>query len=214
MKNTKQEIINAAILLFNQSGFRNVTLSQIALKIGISNGNLNYHFQKKDDLIRAIFYQMEKEINEVFNYFSGASSIKGILEQIIISYSSQLKYRFFFQDTLEIIRAYPKIAKVHHKEVLQYTKHIRRSLAACVAQGIFRPEPFLGAYDYLAHSLWLHSAFWLNQLSLLQNDSNKPEIFAHSIASLFYPHLTPKGLSELEAINYLDFVKNISPINF
>lgn len=212
MKNTKQEIVDTAILLFNESGFKNVALSQIASTVGISNGNLNYHFKKKDDLVLAIFQKMVTEIDDVINRFKVNPSVRGILKQITMAYDFQLKYRFFYQDTLEIVRAYSSIAEAYHADVLNSIKHIRSSLDSCVKKGIFQPEPFLGAYDYLAHSLWMHGALWLIQLSVLQNDNNKPEFFAHSTVGLFYPYLTPEGLSELQSIQYLGFAKIPDPL--
>jgi len=46
MQHTKQKIVNTTIRLFNESGFANVSLPHIAKAMGISLGNLTYHFPK------------------------------------------------------------------------------------------------------------------------------------------------------------------------
>ena len=56
MKDTKEIIINTALKLFNTEGLSKVTLRTIANKMGISQGNLNYHFKKRDDIIEALYF--------------------------------------------------------------------------------------------------------------------------------------------------------------
>ncbi|MCD8547673.1 MAG: TetR/AcrR family transcriptional regulator [Aeromonadaceae bacterium] len=52
---TRDRIVLAAIELFNRDGEQNVTTNHIAAHLGISPGNLYYHFRNKEDVIRAIF---------------------------------------------------------------------------------------------------------------------------------------------------------------
>jgi AcrR family transcriptional regulator len=48
-----------AIQLFNEQGTTVVSTNHIASAIGISPCNLYYHFRNKEDIIRAIFEQMD-----------------------------------------------------------------------------------------------------------------------------------------------------------
>ena len=54
MKNTKEKIIKTAQRLFNQQGLESVSIRGIASEMGISHGNLMYHFDNKDVLTRAL----------------------------------------------------------------------------------------------------------------------------------------------------------------
>ena len=51
---TRQEILDAARRLFNQRGYNGVSLQDIARSVGISKGNLSYHFQKKEGIAEAL----------------------------------------------------------------------------------------------------------------------------------------------------------------
>ena len=63
---TKDKIIQGSIELFNQQGERNVTTNHIAEYVGISPGNLYYHYRNKDDIIRSIYKLYEKNLDQMF----------------------------------------------------------------------------------------------------------------------------------------------------
>jgi len=65
MQHTKQKIVNTTIRLFNESGFANVSLPHIAKAMGISLGNLTYHFPKKDQLIMSIFDAFVEDLGRI-----------------------------------------------------------------------------------------------------------------------------------------------------
>lgn len=49
-KNTRRQILDTAKRLFNERGYNDVSLKDIADEVGISKGNLTYHFSKKKTL--------------------------------------------------------------------------------------------------------------------------------------------------------------------
>lgn len=210
MNNTKDQIIDFAIKLFNDNGFKNVTLKQIALEVGISNGNLNYHFKKKDDLMLSIFHRMEERKEKILQRFKSYPDLTNIIEQINIFYHFQIEFRFFYLDTLEIFRAYPKIANAYQIYMMNALQHIRSSIDYCVGRGVFEPEPFPQAYDFLAHTIWLKGAFWLVKTEVLQKAQSKPDEFINSFVSLWYPYLTESGRKELTVARELNITENIT----
>jgi AcrR family transcriptional regulator len=56
---TRDKIIDTAIRLFNKRGTKAISTNRITAATGISPGNLYYHFRSKQDIIRAIFEQMD-----------------------------------------------------------------------------------------------------------------------------------------------------------
>ena len=60
MKNTKDKILKTAERLYNQLGLESVSIRGIASEMGISHGNLMYHFENKETLTRAL---LQKSLN-------------------------------------------------------------------------------------------------------------------------------------------------------
>lgn len=60
--NTRARIIEASLQLFNAQGERSVTTNHIAAHLGISPGNLYYHFRNKQMIIAELFAQYESRV--------------------------------------------------------------------------------------------------------------------------------------------------------
>src|SRR6476469_7086598 len=59
---TSERIIEASIQLFNEQGVPSVPMHRIAAEVGISPGNLAYHFPAKRGLLLAILPQIESAL--------------------------------------------------------------------------------------------------------------------------------------------------------
>ena len=63
---TKDKIITTAIKLFTLHGTQAISTNHIAKEMGISPGNLYYHFRNKNDIIRSISDNFSNELGSVF----------------------------------------------------------------------------------------------------------------------------------------------------
>ena len=193
MNKTRQNIIQKSIELFNEQGVVNVRTRDIAEALEISTGNLTYHYKTKQDLMHSVYRYMIKTLeemsigNQLMMPGRGALLVvRGYLDYIV-------KFRFFYQDTLEIIRAYPELAKSHHQQVEQEKAIIKNLLYRAIGKGEIKEEVFPGLYDSLAHSIWMTLHFWLTQQAIRGEEQDRLEQGLLMIANLVYPYATEEG---------------------
>ena len=60
MKNTKENILTAALHLFAQNGYEAVAVSEIASALGITKGALYKHYASKREIFDSIVARMEQ----------------------------------------------------------------------------------------------------------------------------------------------------------
>jgi len=195
MKKTRQNIIQKSIELFNEQGVVNVRIRDIAEALKISTGNLTYHYKTKQDLIHSVYRYMIKTLEEMSIGNQLMMPGRGALEVVRGYLEYVTKFRFFYQDTLEIIRAYPELAKSHHHQVEQEKAIIKNLLYRAIGKGEIRGEAFPGLYDSLAHSIWMTLHFWLTQRAIRGEAQDNLEEGLLTIANLLYPYATKEGVA-------------------
>lgn len=53
-RQTRRQLVNAAIRVLQESGYANLTISKVADRAGLTNGAMQHHFASREDLIIAV----------------------------------------------------------------------------------------------------------------------------------------------------------------
>ena len=193
MSTTKHRIISTAIVLFNQRGFMNVTMRDLAQELDISLGNLTYHFKRKDELVETIHQCLIDERNALLETVQVAPSITNIHAQLHPLMELYEKYRFFYLDILEVMRAYPDIARRHREHISNQIRYIRAIIDYSVGSGNMLPESRDGQYDSLAETVCLMLTYWLSQHTVRGREGSFLNDAREAMWNLVFPLLTAKG---------------------
>src|SRR5687768_12674971 len=66
-RRTAERILEVTLALFNRFGAPNVSTTLIAAELGISPGNLYYHYPAKDELLGALFDRYTQHMHELLD---------------------------------------------------------------------------------------------------------------------------------------------------
>lgn len=199
MKGTKQNILRAARVLFNERGISNVSQRVISDHIAISPGNLTYHFNKRSDILEALYFEYAQEMEELIVDFDQQELTLANLAKFAKTMSKiGFENRFFTIDFVQIIRENVKIKKRHQTLVQLRNKQLETVLLKFVEQGIMRKEDLDDEYNMLLQRLALLNDYWLVFIGtsgadmLLKHTRTHADLFMQSI----YPYLTEIGKKE------------------
>lgn len=200
MNSTKQKIVKAAIELFNKKGLVNVRLQHIADDVGISVGNLAYHFYSKKAIVVGIDEQLEGELNPLL---SVAHDFPYLIDfdNHLASYHYLLnRYSFYFLDLLELERAYPKIYLKRQDYMSKMIGQIHKWMLLNMKKEIFCPEIQIGQYLHTSVTIWMIITFWMTQQQVRGKMDTNEGAFKEMIWNQLLPLFTKEGLMEFEAI--------------
>ena len=203
MKNTKTRILQTALHLFNDLGLPKVTLRTIAKEMGISQGNLNYHFKKREDILEALYHDLVSKMDILVEQMQGSGfSLQALYDQQTMMMHHFFDYRFFMLDFVQIMREQVNI-KNHYMQLTELRiLQFQGLIQGLVELGLMRPEEIEDEYKHFHIRLQILNDFWLSSAITTQQLS-KALIPTYSMALFreLYPYLTPKGKTEFQAIS-------------
>jgi AcrR family transcriptional regulator len=195
---TKEKILAAALKCFNADGMVNVRLQHIADEAGKSVGNLAYHFPSKQAIVLGLYKKLEAEQVELLREFRTVPLFDNIDQLLEAVFQHQHTYRFFYLDTLEVMRAYPNVHAEYQKHVETEVQQWLQILNFNTARGVMRPEPRTGFHAGLALQLWATSTHHMAQEVV--RSANLPDLkdYKAAIWNLLIPLFTKLGHQEYE----------------
>ena len=99
-KKTKDRILASSLILFNESGFNNVTTASIAKQTGILEGSLWYHFNSKKYILTA-HIQLLKKLFFSSNQKAKSKDFETIIFDFFQSYDIIWDFRYILRDNFQ-----------------------------------------------------------------------------------------------------------------
>jgi AcrR family transcriptional regulator len=102
-RRTAERILETTLDLFNRFGEPNVSTTLISSELGISPGNLYYHYPAKDELINALLDRYEVAVSEVLQSAQGISQIETAWAFFVSQFDLMWRYRFLYRDLNDLL---------------------------------------------------------------------------------------------------------------
>ena len=202
---TKEKIVDVAISLFTERGFGNVSTNHNASAMGISPGNLYYHFRNKEDILWHALGRFsdamvrllgapEEEVVDV-------SRLRRYLEDAIEVLND---YRFCFESEIALVRESERLDAAFQSLEKENIGKLVRIFTALREAGIMTGPSGQDELIALADNTWIVFSNWLNFLRTSRGSSNASAEERRSgmfhVFALFQPYLTAEADAEVRTV--------------
>ncbi len=179
---TRERILHTTLQLFNERGTAAVSTNHIADALGISPGNLYYHFRNKEEIIRALFEQQFARWDQMYDLPSDQlptlDDVQGIVRA---SFAANWEYRFIYRELIALLRRDAELQRRWVEIRARGFDGFRELMVLFVAVGVLRDPGSPQAVERLAELIWLVSEYWLASIETSGQNVGSAEI-EHGIA--------------------------------
>jgi AcrR family transcriptional regulator len=133
-RRTAERILEITLDLFNRFGEPNVSTTLISAELGISPGNLYYHYPAKDELINSLFDRYERALAELLRAADGVANVEDAWLFFHMLFELIWKYRFLYRDLNDLLSKNRRL-ETHFQFVLKNKTVAVQSVLDGLARG-------------------------------------------------------------------------------
>ena len=171
---TKTRILKTALELFNNEGEAQVSAVDVASVMGISPGNLYYHYKGKPEIIDALFEDFEEEIRLILSGpITEPLNLTDNWVYLYIIFEEIYDFRFFYRNMSEILKRVPDL-KSPFSRILSLKEQTAFSMISALEDGGYLTFQE-GEKGALAGRIAQHFTFWL-QYHDLRHGTTPPKL--------------------------------------
>ena len=200
-RRTAERILATALDLFNRYGEPNVATTLIASDMGISPGNLFYHFPAKELLVNALFDEYVHDMNQLLPAAADVRDMEHAWFFMHSLFELIWRHRFIYRDLNDLLSKNRHL-EAQVKAVLQ-RKHqaFEALLSGLQEQNLLSQSPFerhsCATHMVVLQTWWLSYEYVQNPRHALEDTSADQSALrgAQQVLGLLLPYLseTPKG---------------------
>ncbi len=187
----KEAILEAALGLFNETNTQSATTNHIAKAMGISPGNLHYHYKNREEIVCLLYKQLRVETSLTIDQLPNTIEELQKHEELLIQV--QWKYRFFFKEMLFLFSRDPLLEKMYIKDNIAHRDRISYSMKIFTQRGELS-FPDERSFEFLVDSIlmsWQFYASYLHTLGKTLDSQGSIEVIEYTNNAM-QPYLTKK----------------------
>lgn len=190
---TKDRILQTSLLLFNEEGEPNVTTVDVANEMGISPGNLYYHFRGKEMIIEDLYDQFDREMTDILTApIQKTIGMEDSWLYLYVVFEHIYQYRFLYYNLSDVMQRYEKIQR-RFKRLLKLKVSTAKALCRDLKSHEVLRETSDSELEVLVNQIVMTVIYWFAFNAISDRHHKKPEILMHEgvfqVMSLLAPHL-------------------------
>lgn len=200
---TRERILVVSLGLFNERGEANVTTGLIADELGISPGNLYYHFRNKDQIVERLFERFEERIAiDPPGPAGDAGAIEDLWLYLHLMFEAIWDYRFLYRNLDDIVGRNRRLREHFSRIVETKLAAVEGLCRALAGAGLLKAGE--GEIRSLALNVLVVSTYWLNFRAVAGGhgapDPRDPGVGAFQVLSLVAPYLSGEARRHFERL--------------
>ena len=205
-RRTAERIASTALGLFNRFGEPNVATTLIASDMGISPGNLFYHFPSKELLVNTLFDEFE---GRMFNLLPAATDVKDLEHAWFFMHSVfelVWQHRFLYRDLNDLLsknRHLESQVKGVLQQQQQAFEHLLKGLQANSLLAQTDAEHIHCATQMVVMLTWWLSYEYVQNPRHAMEDANANRSAmrgAQQVLGVLLPYLNPHAKAQLQSL--------------
>ncbi len=203
-RRTRERILETSLRLFNEAGEPHVTTAHIAAEMGISPGNLYYHFRSKDEIVWKLFGAFERRMDDTLVWPEDRpANVEDIWLMLHLLFEIMWEHRFLYRDLEDLLSRDHRLASHFGRILGQAARTFGHLAESMVKEGTMRA----GREDItaLANNVLLVMTYWfsfqrLRQLGSRASANPDLHLAAYQVLSLVAPFLVGDAKRLLEQL--------------
>jgi AcrR family transcriptional regulator len=200
---TARRILTHALRAFNERGIGGVGIREIARDLGLSPGNVSYHFPTKEALVAAMLEEAHAANNALVDAPAEPLdfvTVDGILRTIM---RRDLEHQWAMRDVVGLLIAMPGLHPLHQRTQRTRTARADHIVQGLIDAGLLDEKATARARRELRQQFFTQVFFWLPAAIVAAPDRDPAEsldLHARAVMALFRGYCTPRGRRQLETL--------------
>ena len=202
-RRTAERILEVTLDLFNRFGEPNVSTTLISAEMGISPGNLYYHYPAKDELINTLFAAFEHGLNDLLQAADNVRNVEDAWLFFHMLFELIWQYRFLYRDLNDLLSKNRRL-ETHFQFVLKNKSRAVQQVFEGLTRGnsmrIDRREAEpVASSMVVVLTYWLSFEYVRDPRRALEPESAAAALSrgAYHVLALLMPYLEPQAREHL-----------------
>ena len=204
-RQTKEWILETACQLFNEHGTQSISTKRIAKEMGISPGNLYYHFKNKEEIILALFDANQDSYTGDWDnpQVPPLKRFLKIIHDVVLMWQD---CRFFKKEMVFLVENDPELKHAYQEFTQTITEKVGVLFQDLLQAGMIRTQEAPDRFESLLVISTIIANHWLTHLDISDQPLTIENLQkgAELILLVWQPYLTDDALTELERLKEED----------